>query len=159
VIYPGSTPVGNATLVVANVLTCNKHSPTRPAPDHTIMLWRALFAQSRFSALHANCWSASCLYCQLLCGSARCWRQQASAHTLWAYPACVKLSGLHCASVARLPECSALFTLRNFLTVNLTASTGSAGLAASNVCNKTSQVMHKTSLEACCKQCSILMTT
>jgi hypothetical protein len=27
VIYPGSTPVGNATLVVANVLTCNKHSP------------------------------------------------------------------------------------------------------------------------------------
>jgi hypothetical protein len=26
VIYPGSTPVGNATLVVANVLTCNKHS-------------------------------------------------------------------------------------------------------------------------------------
>jgi hypothetical protein len=29
VIYPGSTPVGNATLVVANVLTCNKHSPKR----------------------------------------------------------------------------------------------------------------------------------
>jgi hypothetical protein len=27
VIYPGSTPVGNATLVVANVLTCNKHTP------------------------------------------------------------------------------------------------------------------------------------
>jgi hypothetical protein len=27
VIYPGSAPVGNATLVVANVLTCNKHSP------------------------------------------------------------------------------------------------------------------------------------
>jgi hypothetical protein len=27
VIYPGSTPVDNATLVVANVLTCNKHSP------------------------------------------------------------------------------------------------------------------------------------
>jgi hypothetical protein len=27
VIYPGSTPVGNATLVVANVLTCNKYSP------------------------------------------------------------------------------------------------------------------------------------
>jgi hypothetical protein len=27
VIYSGSTPVGNATLVVANVLTCNKHSP------------------------------------------------------------------------------------------------------------------------------------
>jgi hypothetical protein len=26
VIYPGSTPVGNATLVVANMLTCNKHS-------------------------------------------------------------------------------------------------------------------------------------
>jgi hypothetical protein len=26
VIYPGSAPVGNATLVVANVLTCNKHS-------------------------------------------------------------------------------------------------------------------------------------
>jgi hypothetical protein len=26
VIYPGSTPVGNATFVVANVLTCNKHS-------------------------------------------------------------------------------------------------------------------------------------
>jgi hypothetical protein len=26
VIYPGSTPVGNATLVVANVLTCNKYS-------------------------------------------------------------------------------------------------------------------------------------
>ena len=25
-IYPGSTPVGNATLVVANVLTCNKYS-------------------------------------------------------------------------------------------------------------------------------------
>jgi hypothetical protein len=27
VIYPGSTPVGNATLVVANMLTCNKYSP------------------------------------------------------------------------------------------------------------------------------------
>jgi hypothetical protein len=27
VIYPGSTPMGNATLVVANVLTCNKYSP------------------------------------------------------------------------------------------------------------------------------------
>jgi hypothetical protein len=26
VIYPGSTPVGNATLGVANVLTCNKLS-------------------------------------------------------------------------------------------------------------------------------------
>jgi hypothetical protein len=26
VIYPGSTPVGNATLVVANVLTCDKNS-------------------------------------------------------------------------------------------------------------------------------------
>jgi hypothetical protein len=26
VIYPGSTPVGNATLAVANVLTCNKYS-------------------------------------------------------------------------------------------------------------------------------------
>jgi hypothetical protein len=26
VIYPGSTPVGNATLVVANVLTCNQYS-------------------------------------------------------------------------------------------------------------------------------------
>jgi hypothetical protein len=31
VIYPGSTPVGNATLVVANVLTCNKHSQKNPA--------------------------------------------------------------------------------------------------------------------------------
>jgi hypothetical protein len=29
VIYPGSTPVGNATLVVANVLTCNKHTPIK----------------------------------------------------------------------------------------------------------------------------------
>jgi hypothetical protein len=27
VTYPGFTPVGNATLVVANVLTRNKHSP------------------------------------------------------------------------------------------------------------------------------------
>jgi hypothetical protein len=26
VTYPGFTPVGNAALVVANVLTCNKHS-------------------------------------------------------------------------------------------------------------------------------------
>jgi hypothetical protein len=26
VTYPGFTPVGNATLVVTNVLTCNKHS-------------------------------------------------------------------------------------------------------------------------------------
>ena len=26
-IYPGYIPVGNATLVVANVLTCNTHSP------------------------------------------------------------------------------------------------------------------------------------
>jgi hypothetical protein len=31
VIYPGSTPVGNATLVVANVLTCDKHSSYRQA--------------------------------------------------------------------------------------------------------------------------------
>jgi hypothetical protein len=31
VTYPGFTPVGNATLVVANVLTCNKHSQYRPA--------------------------------------------------------------------------------------------------------------------------------
>jgi hypothetical protein len=29
VTYPGFTPVGNATLVVANVLTCNKHSQIR----------------------------------------------------------------------------------------------------------------------------------
>jgi hypothetical protein len=29
VIYPGSTPVGGATLVVANVLTCNKYSPNK----------------------------------------------------------------------------------------------------------------------------------
>jgi hypothetical protein len=29
VTYPGFTPVGNATLVVANVLTCNKHSQKR----------------------------------------------------------------------------------------------------------------------------------
>jgi hypothetical protein len=29
VTYPGFTPVGNATLVVANVLTCNKHSQNR----------------------------------------------------------------------------------------------------------------------------------
>jgi hypothetical protein len=27
VTYPGSTPVSNATLVVTNVLTSNKHSP------------------------------------------------------------------------------------------------------------------------------------
>jgi hypothetical protein len=26
-IYPASTPVGNVTLVVANVLTCNKNTP------------------------------------------------------------------------------------------------------------------------------------
>jgi hypothetical protein len=32
VIYPGSTPVGNATLVVANVLTCNKHTPNYESP-------------------------------------------------------------------------------------------------------------------------------
>jgi hypothetical protein len=31
VTYPGFTPVGNATLVVANVLTCNKHSPKTSA--------------------------------------------------------------------------------------------------------------------------------
>jgi hypothetical protein len=55
VTYPGFTPVGNATLVVANVLTCNKHSqisffipqvthrsphpqlshPSLPAPAHS----------------------------------------------------------------------------------------------------------------------------
>jgi hypothetical protein len=29
VTYPGFTPVGNATLVVVNVLTCNKHSPNK----------------------------------------------------------------------------------------------------------------------------------
>jgi hypothetical protein len=33
VIYPGSTPVGNATLVVANMLTCNKHTPIN-TPTH-----------------------------------------------------------------------------------------------------------------------------
>jgi hypothetical protein len=31
------TPVGNATLVVANVLTCNKHSPSLTAPCITVM--------------------------------------------------------------------------------------------------------------------------
>jgi hypothetical protein len=35
VTYPGFTPVGNATLVVANVLTCNKHSPYAPSAVHT----------------------------------------------------------------------------------------------------------------------------
>jgi hypothetical protein len=30
VTYPGFTPVGNATLVVANVLTCNKHFQLTP---------------------------------------------------------------------------------------------------------------------------------
>jgi hypothetical protein len=34
VIYPGSTPVGNATLVVANVLTCNKYSQKKRAEVH-----------------------------------------------------------------------------------------------------------------------------
>jgi hypothetical protein len=33
VIYPGSTPVGNATLVVANVLTCNKYSQKKPSAN------------------------------------------------------------------------------------------------------------------------------
>jgi hypothetical protein len=34
VIYPGSTPVGNATLVVANVLRCNKHSLKKMKQSH-----------------------------------------------------------------------------------------------------------------------------
>jgi hypothetical protein len=34
VTYPGFTPVGNATLVVANVLTCNKHSHIIAAQPH-----------------------------------------------------------------------------------------------------------------------------
>jgi hypothetical protein len=36
VIYPGSTPVGNATLVVANVLTCNKHSQVYTGSVHIV---------------------------------------------------------------------------------------------------------------------------
>jgi hypothetical protein len=38
VTYPGFTPVGNATLVVANVLTCNKHSqkPARHVPQTSV---------------------------------------------------------------------------------------------------------------------------
>jgi hypothetical protein len=41
VIHPGSTPVGNATLVVADVLTCNKHSPTCAARGVGLMLCAA----------------------------------------------------------------------------------------------------------------------
>jgi hypothetical protein len=35
VTYPGFTPVGNATLVVANVLTCNKHSLKEQEHTHS----------------------------------------------------------------------------------------------------------------------------
>jgi hypothetical protein len=38
VTYPGFTPVGNATLVVANVLTCNKHSQKYLAPQQQHLL-------------------------------------------------------------------------------------------------------------------------
>jgi hypothetical protein len=54
VTYPGFTPVGNATLVVANVLTCNKHSQnkhelTDPILYHTAALSTGMrhFALSR----------------------------------------------------------------------------------------------------------------
>jgi hypothetical protein len=47
VIYPGSTPVGNATLVVANVLKCNKLSQYLTTPKGLLRgaccltMWRA----------------------------------------------------------------------------------------------------------------------
>jgi hypothetical protein len=59
VTYPGFTPVGNATLVVANVLTCNKHSQLVDKPSHAL-------AHSN-PALHAQTWlllSAGSSTCQ-----------------------------------------------------------------------------------------------
>jgi hypothetical protein len=60
VIYPGSTPVGNATLVVANVLTCNKYSQKiRTKRDHsTAAVCRGLNAclkECRCSSTNACC--------------------------------------------------------------------------------------------------------
>jgi hypothetical protein len=50
VIYPGSTPVGNATLVVANVLTCNKYSPISQACAR-VCRSRPLYLQLQMLAL------------------------------------------------------------------------------------------------------------
>jgi hypothetical protein len=76
VIYPGSTPVGTAILVVANVLTCNKHSHMchqSPAPlcllQHQVrecskqmQVAMPHLVQHRAWLLAVGC----CLYC---CGS------------------------------------------------------------------------------------------
>jgi hypothetical protein len=53
-IYPGSSPVGNATLVVVNVLTCNKHSQN---PDFKYAYGVLLVLRCRLSSL----WPACCL--------------------------------------------------------------------------------------------------
>jgi hypothetical protein len=55
VIYPGSTPVGNATLVVANMLTCNKHTPIslQPSALQLLQLLLPLLA-GRPPALHVK---------------------------------------------------------------------------------------------------------
>jgi hypothetical protein len=47
VTYPGFTPVGNATLVVANVLTCNKHSQN----GTRYKLWAAMISYAKLVML------------------------------------------------------------------------------------------------------------
>jgi hypothetical protein len=67
VTYPGFTPVGNATLVVANVLTCNKHSHWM---RFTALNGGALPAKDAScccmtvgnKAVHDNFWYATCSY-------------------------------------------------------------------------------------------------
>jgi hypothetical protein len=51
VTYPGFTPVGNATLVVANVLTCNKHSHmlAHGAPSEGQMLAASTVLLAKFA--------------------------------------------------------------------------------------------------------------
>jgi hypothetical protein len=61
VIYPGSTPVGNATLVVANVLTCNKYSHLSAQMESRFqVVWRPCDARPTLDAEHDL---ALCLFC------------------------------------------------------------------------------------------------
>jgi hypothetical protein len=55
VIYPGSSPVGNATLVVANVLTCNKYSQKKICTISIVQLLYSIRTCSLHAARAASC--------------------------------------------------------------------------------------------------------
>jgi hypothetical protein len=78
VIYPGSSPVGNATLVVANVLTCNKYSPICAGLTQVLVVSCAasvgVLENNNFACVPCLQGCRSHLECLMQLGNVRCLR-------------------------------------------------------------------------------------